>query len=319
MNGKMGDTRLTEGANISSRAEEYIKRADFGVAFVASNKTGWMVSWLMAQALSSQAGWRTAEDGIRGKYGNTKKFGNTTARHYEYGTSRYSLMGSNIDLPPHEVAFVEQPGISMSFLKPVQVIYWYRDPVSLIMSFYKHHRKGEEFRWTHQETTCHTCDAISHAAVFSVCGFNCSFHQLVTESSEELGVVLSAMMLREQISAMRYHLQVWKNKAHVLHLTVEHLSQDFDATMLCLAKFLRFRVSTKDMLMKYPQINPGSGILDPHRSQYVPKDISSRRMLERHPQWGLEFREIRELANTIDQRQLKLYGCPVPSTEPHDV
>lgn len=127
-------------------------------------------------------------------------------------------------------------------------------------------------------------------------------------ASEEHGVVIEMLLERQEIQNMVGNLQRWANTPEVLHLSMEHLATDFNATVSCITRFAGFH--NQGQLLREAQM------LDRHAGKHVTSgkynNTGLRRILEGLEPWGAQVKKLREVAQRIYERQNYMFGCPIP-------
>jgi len=283
-------------------------RSKKGLAFTYYHKTGYD----FAQSLASSLG----KDGLALfvlKDGLAK---NETSVQYANGQCFYSHLQGTIPLEVSELGIVDSP--SSAFLLPseARVLNFYRDPVSLILSGYRYHGEGQEPWWEDNSTIGHMIDEQALDAIFQRCEYKCSYHQLLKSASEEEGILMEALMERWNIQEMVGNLMQWSGNPQVLHLSMDHLAADFNATMSCILRFLDLDSEILGALQELDTSSCTSDSTDAkclHATssrQYDNEKLQA--LLEHHVSWGPDFAAARRMSQAIFQRQAALFGCPMP-------
>jgi len=225
-------------------------------------------------------------------------------------------MHGTILLNASELGMVEAP--SSDFLLPseARVLNFYRDPVSLILSGYRYHGEGHELWWEDNLTTGHMIDEQALDAIFQRCEYSCSYYQLLKSASEEEGILMEALMERWNIQQMMGNLMQWSGNPQVLHLSMDHLTADFNATMSCILRFLDLDSEILGALQELDTSSCTSDSTDVkcrHATSSRHYDNEKlQALLEQHVSWGPDFAAARQMSQAIFQRQAALFGCPVP-------
>lgn len=258
-------------------------------------------------------------------------FGATLTEDYEpkfermfgsdfHNTSAYrGYVGSGVSaLSNGDWARVRGPSATLPLQKDVRTVYFFRDPVDLILSAYRYHSAEpmREPRWQSTPNQCHNCDATASNALFRVCNFNCTYLELLRGLNETGGCLAEAYQSRKQLEHMVGNLVKWANDPNVLFLSLEHLGTDYERTMQCMLDFLAFSGDTQTAMTKLAKfdIHNDSANLEnmTHvtEGKYDNKKIQS--LLESHTSWVPQFKQIGRNLLSIYLRQKKMYGCPVP-------
>lgn len=157
---------------------------------------------------------------------------------------------------------------------------------------------------------CHNCDEASHLAIFEACHCSCAYAELLASVPERQGIALEAINSRRSLSDMLANLRRWASAADVLHLTVEHLREDFNRSMRCLLRFLGPRgaplvAAARGLDPALPQ-NRG----DEHIARGPRNASGLGRVLLAHPVWGPQLVAARRAYAAVAEHQRLRYGCP---------
>eukprot|EP00746_Dinoflagellata_sp_MGD_P078599 gnl/MRDRNA2_/MRDRNA2_31417_c0_seq1.p1 gnl/MRDRNA2_/MRDRNA2_31417_c0~~gnl/MRDRNA2_/MRDRNA2_31417_c0_seq1.p1 ORF type:complete len:416 (+),score=69.15 gnl/MRDRNA2_/MRDRNA2_31417_c0_seq1:97-1344(+) len=228
------------------------------------------------------------------------------------GTSHGKFFQENLSIPLNTIAKVANPSMAWNLPLDAPVVHWYREPIDLIMSGYRYHsNEVSAEKWEKRMSTLIRVDKKAYNAIFSSCGFQCSYLQLLKSVSEQQGVILESLMERQELQNMVVNLQRWGNNPQVLHVTMEHLETDFSLTMKCIIKFYGIDESST-LLEELNTLYRPPGSNDPHVTSGKHDNTKLRILLEQHPTWGREFEKLKGLSKSIYSRQNKMYGCPMP-------
>jgi len=232
---------------------------------------------------------------------------NRSSVGYKHGRAFKSFWDKDIAVSADTYARVGNPSSSWRLPLNVRVLHFYRDPVKAVMSAYRYHSDNTSAEsWEKLENVCHECHADDHETIFELCEFNCSYHDLLQKLDEITGVAVEMVHSREQFMNMIGSLRKWANDPNVLHLSMEHLQEDFNATVDCMFAFLG-ETGGLEHLEEIVPPESSHVTFDKYNNDELAKS------LEAHPVWGPQLQDIRRLGLAISERQAKLYNCPVPS------
>jgi len=148
--------------------------------------------------------------------------------------------------------------------------------------------------------------------LFSTCCHQCSYHALLSNSSEHDGILLEAVHSRETLDALRTKLDRWMNDANALTLSVDHFANDFNGTLSCMLKFLNFSGNESTVVgdmqkanIKSPSFEGDHG----HATRHF-NNSQLEALLQNHAVWGPQLALMRSVQKEIDERQWQQYGCP---------
>mmetsp|Transcript_116930 Transcript_116930/g.214995 ORF Transcript_116930/g.214995 Transcript_116930/m.214995 type:complete len:359 (+) Transcript_116930:60-1136(+) len=213
-----------------------------------------------------------------------------------------------IAVPSQTFAKITSPSTSWRLPEGTPLVHWYRDPVDLVMSGYRYHsnmRSAEP--WEYRVGWTPRTDAEAHKAIFSICQNNCTYLHLLGAAPEERGVKIEMLMERQLMQNMVGNLQRWANNAQVLHLSMSHLTTDFNSTMKCILKFMDLGDESDQLFMELQQLDHPSSAHVTHGLY----DNSALRTTVEHANWGAQ-QTYRALFKLINERQKMMFGCPVP-------
>mmetsp|Transcript_114940 Transcript_114940/g.245426 ORF Transcript_114940/g.245426 Transcript_114940/m.245426 type:complete len:367 (-) Transcript_114940:98-1198(-) len=230
------------------------------------------------------------------------------------GRSWDMFFEQDVEVPSGTFAVITNPSSRLHVPLGVPIIHWYRNPVNLILSGYRYHSNIYSAEaWEQYRTWSPRTDAEAHEAIFSHCGHTCGYYDLLQSASEEQGVVIETLMERQELQHMVGNLLRWVNNPQVLHLSMEHLGTDYDATMKCLLKFLGIP-ETDELVDNLKQLDAHAS--DAPDSLHVTSgkydNSALQTFLEAHDTWGAEFEAAKNLSLLVYNRQNKQFGCPVP-------
>jgi len=299
------DAPALEGHTLTSE----LPSAKLGMAFTHYHKSGCDFSKGLAKILSD-AGAVYYDEGF-----DFEK--NYSEVEYENGTCSASqlLSLSQVFLDEHELKIFSNPGSFFLLPTGARIVNFYRDPISLILSGYRYHGLGPE-SWEHEKVTCPRVEEKALNAIFERCHYHCSYFELLNSTSEEEGVIMEALMERGNIQAMQNNMKLWSGSPQVLHVSMEHLATDFNATVSCILRFLDLDNNTLGAAQELDTSSCNSAS-DEAKCEHA---TSSRHydneglqiLLEQHASWGPEFKAARQMSQAIFQRQASVFGCPVP-------
>jgi len=280
-----------------------------GMAFVYYHKTGCEFSKGLARILRDAG----AVDYDKEAYLER----NESVIQYENGNSHLSHLSflRRATLDVDELKIISNPGSFFPLPAVARIVNFYRDPISLILSGYRYHGLGTE-GWEHVKGTCCFIDEKALNAIFKRCHYDCSYVELLSSTSEKDGVIMEALMERWNIQAMQNNMKWWSGNPQVLHVSMEHLATDFNATVSCILRFLDL---DGEILGAAQELDTSScdSTKDEEKCQHATSthhydNEELRMLLEQHASWGPEFKAAQQMSRTIFQRQASSFGCPVP-------
>eukprot|EP00929_Paragymnodinium_shiwhaense_P108960 TRINITY_DN75304_c0_g1_i1.p1 TRINITY_DN75304_c0_g1~~TRINITY_DN75304_c0_g1_i1.p1 ORF type:complete len:397 (+),score=59.23 TRINITY_DN75304_c0_g1_i1:172-1362(+) len=201
-----------------------------------------------------------------------------------------------------------------------KLVHWYRDPVALILSAYRYHRRFESLlsempAWHDWATTCCYCDKAALEGIFEACGYKCSYFDLLNSVDERTGVEIEALHSRKIIGQMQRRL-AWDGVGQgVLHVTLEQLRVKPVDTMHCIFAFLSVDDGAAEALVN---LLTERGVLQTssRRAEASAKTMHAtfdkynntelRQQLLRHPVWGAQFLAARAQAQPVFRQQAAL-------------
>jgi len=209
---------------------------------------------------------------------------------------------------------VEGVSADFPFSSRMNLVHWYRDPVSLILSAYRYHRGLTAFNigegWASMEAKCAWCDKKSFDFIFARCGYNCTYADLLNSLEEEAGVHIEAVHSSASIKHMVSNVERWANEPQVLTLSMEHLSKDFNQTMRCLFDFLGVHDAASLTNIVDSMQNLRVQHADPHNTDGKFDNSQLQLLLDEHPSLAEPLASVRLVVNKIYERQAQMYGCP---------
>lgn len=271
-----------------------------GVALLYYHKTGYAFSLGLLNKLAGTI--------------QNKNLYNLHGQKYKNGHRSQNFFSDAIKIEGEGWLRVNQPSATMPFPEGARVIHFYRNPVSRLLSAYRYHsQKTTAEPWEGGIATCQWCTEEENAMIFSSCEHNCNYFDLLQQLNETQGIKIEALDSRQTIEQSIFNMWRWVNNGDVLHLSMEHLATDFDATMSCILQFLNMTV-TENQLAKLQKLdvkrNPNKHVT---RGNFDNSKLKT--YLESHKHWGPQFTAIQSVENQIWLRQKNLYGCPVPNKD----
>jgi hypothetical protein len=265
------------------------------------------------------------------KTGHDLTTGYANLRHNLTGESVADCWGSVVQLPnggstwmtdcePAELMIV--PGGRELFTEFIARdsgwphVHWIREPVHMILSAYRYHTEDREPAW--EENMLQPLhpydDARTLGWIFQSCSNNCSYFQLISSLNETDGVIVEALNMRSEITHMLSHTMVSADMPNVLHLSMEHLTKDFNGTMACMNRFLGSKGLPDQMLPQLSSldVHQNAPMTGGHVTSGKYDNTPLEELLLSEPVWGAEFREARTVVSKIFERQANYWGCPVP-------
>lgn len=268
------------------------------------HKTGCAYSSRVSSVLHATLGWE--QKGWENWTGHQTMWGKIYKGWYDANPE------NGTKLSARTVVTVSNPSDSLEIPDNACVVHWYRDPRSLLLSSYRYHSsKLYAEPWEFENRTCHRCDARSLHHIFGRCPSetdNCTyFDVLKAAESEQEGLEIDAVMEKKMISTMMGNLKRWANDPRVLHLSVDHLRTDTEATTRCLLNFLEPKNSSQGALFRRLK-----GLPETHPTHGSYNNTHLLDFLENHMAWGRQLKASRRGPAKIFRRQRDMYGCPVP-------
>lgn len=275
------------------------------VIFAHYHKSGCAYSLKSKEFFSSSLGW------------DQQSWENKTGRDTVWGRIFKGWYGSDPkshkELRYRSVVKVSNPADTFEIPNNTCLVHWYRDPRLLLVSSYRYHASEKYAEaWEFENRTCHRCDVRSLRHIFGKCHKvkgNCTYwNVLKAAKTEEEGLELDAIMEKKMLGTMMGNLRRWANDPRVLHLSMDHLRLDAEATTRCLMTFLGRRNDSKSMLYQGIKALPE---LHPTHASYNNTHLVD--FLQNHKAWGNQLRASGRGSTKIFKRQLEMFGCPVPS------
>eukprot|EP00933_Yihiella_yeosuensis_P083257 TRINITY_DN9744_c0_g1_i3.p1 TRINITY_DN9744_c0_g1~~TRINITY_DN9744_c0_g1_i3.p1 ORF type:complete len:403 (+),score=58.87 TRINITY_DN9744_c0_g1_i3:2-1210(+) len=115
-----------------------------------------------------------------------------------------------------------------------------RRPSEMVASGYLYHRREKEFEaWAGYKDppNCLSCDHEAWSLIFKGCGFRCSYHERLTNTTESEGLQLEVLRSRWDVLKMLSNARSWHENPRVLQISLNSFFVDFNATVLCIARF----------------------------------------------------------------------------------
>ncbi|CAK9067272.1 unnamed protein product [Durusdinium trenchii] len=157
----------------------------------------------------------------------------------------------------------------------------------------------------------------SARSIFSGCDFNCSYQEILRTSPTERGVEIEIRRSRWEILKMLHNMKLWQ-RANVLHLSLVHYSNDFDATVKCMLTFFlegRQKLVHGKKMQALLAAARAAGL----RSKLYKKDLQQVLQVEEHL-WMLALQEEHRFLADADalydrlmirgQKEMARLGCP---------
>jgi hypothetical protein len=235
-----------------------------------------------------------------------------TSAHRGYKSNAIS------ELSTGEWARVKAPAVDWPLPNDARTLYFFRDPVDLLISAYRYHSDEimHETPWQTVTTRCHNCDANASNVLFELCDFTCTYVDLLHDLGELGGVVVEAYQSRRQLEYMVGNFIRWANNPNVLFLSMEHLGEDYNATMKCMLDFLSFSGDDQKAMDELVKLDIHGKGTDTDNMDHVTEgkyeNDQIQAKLENHTTWIPQLKKIRNNLLSVYNRQADLYGCPVP-------
>ncbi|CAK9036296.1 Uncharacterized protein SCF082_LOCUS21667 [Durusdinium trenchii] len=122
-----------------------------------------------------------------------------------------------------------------------KLLHLVRRPSDMILSGYIYHRQnlttGEEWLRFRNPPDCLSCDHEAWSDIFRLCGFRCSYSELLQNLTSQQGLQVEQLRSRWDILKMLENAHAWRDLDHVLQVPMESFRQDFNGTLLCIARF----------------------------------------------------------------------------------
>merc|ERR1712032_523441 len=137
---------------------------------------------------------------------------------------------------------ITNPSMSFELPEGARMVHFFREPISAIVSYYRHYYKGGDYYTSSlKPPLCTCCDRATHFDLFGGYG-SISLFDLLQSVNETMGVQLSALSYRSCLQNMIGFLGNTGNNPNVLHLSVGMLKADFNHTVKCVATFFGWDV-----------------------------------------------------------------------------
>jgi len=200
------------------------------------------------------------------------------------------------------------PQADIPFPAAGPVIHWIREPFDLIISAYRYHMQSPE-NWEHHTSTCHGCNEEEWQDIFGICNYSCTYTELLRQAPSEKGVMIEAWNERGQINRMVNNFFAWSSNARVLHMSLSHLASDYERSMSCINHFLGGRGLDANSLHALNLLKASPN--DAHTTAGKYNNTMIRSLLEAVPIWSKQNEIVRTAMDTIFQRQVELFDCPI--------
>ncbi|CAE8647799.1 unnamed protein product [Polarella glacialis] len=236
-----------------------------------------------------------------------------------HGWSKHSAM----DL--HELlAFAEEsPGLYTasealpSKLRNTAVVHFVRHPLSQIVSAYRYHCEEREY-WVKQKGKCNFCAESDWQANFALCGFGCTYGELLHGVNETLGVQLEFRNQRLTLQTMLANMQNWRDDPKVLSLSLGQFESDYKKTIRCIGEFLRLSEAQASSFLASAQRHDLGGRKNARqrghstRTRYRKEaNLALQKVLIDSGAFGNQLEAITSLYHDSLDRGTQLYGCPI--------
>ena len=157
----------------------------------------------------------------------------------------------------------------------------------MILSGYIYHRQnlttGEEWLRFRNPPDCLSCDHEAWSDIFRLCGFRCSYSELLQNLTSQQGLQVEQLRSRWDILKMLENAHAWRDLDHVLQVPMESFRQDFNGTLLCIARFFFSRPvedESADAPPEFRQFLEETGAVH----SFIP--IGGRGLHRKHPKWS---------------------------------
>jgi len=202
-------------------------------------------------------------------------------------------------------------------------VFFYRNPVSKILSAYRYHSRrleggpgglGVSEEWLAMNATCNACDREDHRLLFEFCdgcGYNSLLNSVDKFTAVQLEVLHSAEELRKMIQVFKMHM----NDPNFLYVSMDHLRTDFDSTFKCMLKFMgrASESSNASLWSRLKKLDISGARSSGHSTHSDFDNTEVQSFLETHSLLGGIFAEIKATESRLFERQQKMYGCPLPA------
>eukprot|EP00747_Dinoflagellata_sp_TGD_P083109 gnl/TRDRNA2_/TRDRNA2_161971_c0_seq4.p1 gnl/TRDRNA2_/TRDRNA2_161971_c0~~gnl/TRDRNA2_/TRDRNA2_161971_c0_seq4.p1 ORF type:complete len:300 (+),score=34.22 gnl/TRDRNA2_/TRDRNA2_161971_c0_seq4:61-960(+) len=207
----------------------------------------------------------------------------------------------------HGLHNIGNPSSDWPLPSRIRMIHWYRDPAAMIVSAYRYHTSNQsmydEQGWNIFPCTCHYCDEAVLAAMFKICKYSCTYFELLGSMNEKDGVLTEASSRVTLMRHMAMNLLRWAPHSNVLHLSVEQVRFNFNATMKCMMRFMGIRMGARqDLLLEDLQELDQSRLgaqSELHSTSGKHDNTYLRQVLETHSSWGSDLVPVRAVASEV--------------------
>eukprot|EP00747_Dinoflagellata_sp_TGD_P181869 gnl/TRDRNA2_/TRDRNA2_35863_c0_seq2.p1 gnl/TRDRNA2_/TRDRNA2_35863_c0~~gnl/TRDRNA2_/TRDRNA2_35863_c0_seq2.p1 ORF type:complete len:317 (+),score=14.80 gnl/TRDRNA2_/TRDRNA2_35863_c0_seq2:84-1034(+) len=284
-------------------------RCPRGIIFATYHKTGSTFVWKLLWHLSSG----DAGDLPRVYFqASTLTFGPGTLQGSAGQHWDTDLPQQNHDAHIGQVHHVKEP--SQYWQKPegMCLIHWFRDPLSLLISGYNYHKWSiaADEHWLFKVGQCSFCGIEQWRRIFSQCGYKCTYRSLLRKQPFEKGIVTEYLRAEVTIDHMLNNLKRWEHASDVLHLSVESLRSDYNASMSCMFRFLGYQ--PQNLLKKVQILNVGSQLGKQRSGHVTHQRYNSSSDLPLHftdMLWTVHG-DFASSINHMIKKQSLAYGCP---------
>mmetsp|Transcript_43631 Transcript_43631/g.87986 ORF Transcript_43631/g.87986 Transcript_43631/m.87986 type:complete len:417 (+) Transcript_43631:81-1331(+) len=235
-----------------------------------------------------------------------------TVCHHKSGNNLLTNIMQTVKSVRHFDVWETCEGLSMPAVW--RRLHMVRDPVDMILSGYRYHQfkwGSEVWSWGHgglQDPQCFECDDDDHAVIFDSCRFNCTYFELVNRLDETSGVVTEAVSARISITSMASLMSLLGNRSDALHLSFGLFKADVTRTSACILKFLGLG---GDAALQARLVKAVQEVRDPHHVTSTLHDNTRlKAFLRKHPVWGPDFRQVKQLMQQVFRHQARRWGCP---------
>jgi hypothetical protein len=198
-------------------------------------------------------------------------------------------------------------------------VHWIRDPIHMLLSAYRYHVSGgEPWEFELAQPLHAEDDNITLGWIFQSCSNNCSYFEVLSSLNATDGALIEALNMRSEIATMLDHIMVTAEMPYVLHLSMEHLSTNFNETMACMNRFLGNAGLSDQQLPLLTSLDvahrppPQNKFDRAHVTSGKYDDTPLEHFLLSEPVWGAELSEARKVVRKVFERQMHRWGCPIP-------
>lgn len=219
--------------------------------------------------------------------------------------------------PGADLQLVVVPPADFTLPAKAPTIHFVRHPVDLVLSAYRYHKQTPEL-WEKLSGSgdespspkCFMCSDSDWHTIFGLCSEECGYYDLLQALPDEEGILVEAVGMREQTRRMLANVLAWASNPEVLHLSVAHLTADYDKTMRCIELFLGARGLGHERLPALDALRTSSA--DPHVTAGKFDNTHLKETLLSVSTWATEFAHARQVLSDLFVRQGLHYDCPVP-------